>query len=58
MKYCLIANGIVVNVVAWDGKTPVNFGRVEVVGVDDDAFVGPGFIYDGENFTAPVQQVE
>lgn len=58
MKYCLIADGIVVNVVAWDGDTPVNFGSVEVVGVDDDAFVGPGFFYDGEKFTAPVQQVE
>jgi hypothetical protein len=54
MKYCLISNGVVINVVLWDGNENIDFGDVEVVGVKDDAYVGPGFTYDGKTFTAPV----
>lgn len=53
MKYCLIKNGLVVNVVVWDGITPVDFGDVDVVAVNDNIYVGPGFTYNGKKFTPP-----
>ncbi|MBC3230768.1 hypothetical protein [Serratia fonticola] len=53
MKYCLIQDGNVINVVIWDGITPVDFGDVEVLEVNDETYVGPGFTFDGVNFLAP-----
>jgi hypothetical protein len=53
MKHCLIRDGNVINVVIWDGETPVDFGEVDVVAVNDDVYVGPGFTYDGKEFTPP-----
>ena len=58
MKYCLIENGIVVNVTLWDGEEEINFGNVEVVKVADDLYVGPGFKYDGKKFIAPPPIIE
>lgn len=53
MKHCLISKGLVVNVVLWDGVQPCDFGDVDVVAVNDDEYVGPGFTYDGKKFTPP-----
>ncbi len=52
-RYAIVENGVVVNVVIWDGKT-------ECAAIPDDAIclpsnspVGPGFTFDGTAFAAP-----
>jgi hypothetical protein len=55
--FALVSDGTVVNVILWDGETPVNFGDVEVVEcphvTDEDgeiaSLVASGFQYvDGQ----------
>ncbi|WP_156293358.1 hypothetical protein [Serratia oryzae] len=58
MKHCLVSGGIVENVILWDGATPVDFGDAEVIGVDDDCYVAPGFLYDGKEFSPPPETKE
>ncbi|HFW6363180.1 tail assembly chaperone gp38 [Escherichia coli] len=50
-RYALIKNNIVVNIVIWDGAGDMfaDFKAVNISGVA----VGIGWIYDGNNFTAP-----
>ncbi|WP_157834768.1 MULTISPECIES: hypothetical protein [unclassified Serratia (in: enterobacteria)] len=55
MKYCLIANNVVVNVIEWDGEAQIQLGDMKAISVGDDVYVGPGFLYDGKKFTAPEQ---
>jgi hypothetical protein len=51
MKYAHIIDGIVVNVIVWDGVTPIELNG-ELVNVDDTP-CGPDWTYDGTTFTAP-----
>lgn len=55
-RYAIISAGTVENVINWDGDTaqwrPPE-GAV-AVRLADDAVVGPGYTYDGRDFTAPV----
>ena len=50
MKYCLVRDGVVENIVLWDGQAPVDFGDCKPVQIDEDIFVSIGYIYDGKNF--------
>ena len=52
MKYAIIENGTVTNVTLWDGTTEWSppEGSIAVACPDE---VGPGWTYDGTNFTAP-----
>lgn len=55
-KYALVNDsGIVENVILWDGVTPLDLAGYDVIGVDDDFYVGPGFLYDGKDFSPPPQ---
>lgn len=49
--YALIQNGVVADLVIWDGAAKVDFGSLTAVKVD--ATVQIGFSYDGTKFTAP-----
>lgn len=56
MRYALIHDGIVKNVIEWDGNTETwspSEGTVAIA-VDSDTMVGPGFFYDGSTFVQPV----
>ena len=52
----MIKNGLVENTALWDGVCKWNPGEeftlVEVTGTT----IGPGWTYDGENFTAPPRE--
>jgi hypothetical protein len=51
-RHAIIVSGVVENVIEWDGKAewqpPVGS---TVVQLDDDQPCGPGWIYDGIQFT-------
>lgn len=56
-KIAIIKDGIVQNIAIWDESSdwePSADILVDVTGM----FVGPGFSWDGENFSAPVEPVE
>jgi hypothetical protein len=56
--FALVSDGTVVNVILWDGETPVDFGHLEAVEcphvTDEDgeiaSLVEPGFQYVNEEF--------
>jgi hypothetical protein len=54
-KYAVIDNGIVVNVVIWDGESdwssPVG---CSIKQLPPDSPVGVGYAFDGSNFAPPV----
>ncbi|WP_419057136.1 hypothetical protein [Kluyvera georgiana] len=51
MRYALIKNGIVVNIVEWDGKGDL-FDSYETVNVDNIR-CGVGWKYQGDEYIAP-----
>lgn len=60
MKWALIKNGVVSNMIVAPEEADKDQYRAgiestidEIVEVEDDAYVGPGFSYDGSVFTAP-----
>lgn len=53
--YTLIENGIVVNMIEWDGAAAVNFGA-GITAVEAPAGVMIGYTFDGTNFAAPASQ--
>jgi len=55
MRYALVdADGLVVNAIAWDGVTEFDPGEgITVVKIPDGVGAGPGWTYDGTNWTAP-----
>lgn len=53
MNYALVKDGIVENVVIWDGEDDL-FDGFETVSIDG-LEVGIGWTYDGKVFTAPVE---
>jgi hypothetical protein len=50
--YALVENGVVNNIVTWDGVTPVNFSD-GLLAIEIDDSVRIGFTYDGTTFAAP-----
>ncbi len=55
MRYALIQNSIVVNVVEWDGDGEL-FNDYECLNVED-VVCGPGWSYSGGEFTAPPEYI-
>jgi len=58
MRYAIIKDGVVVNVILWDGQAEWQPPEgATLVNVDDIIF-GPGYLYDGETFTDPSPPLE
>ncbi|EHM8973251.1 hypothetical protein ACE19A_07015 [Escherichia coli] len=49
--YAVVENGVVINIVVWDGKS--EWQPVTGEAVSCSAQVGIGWLYDGSNFTQP-----
>jgi hypothetical protein len=55
-NYAYVENGVVTNVIVWDGVTPYNPGpTVTLVLLPDDSQVSIGYLYDADTntFSAP-----
>lgn len=58
MNYAIVANGVVVNIIVWDGDTSTwqpPQGSTAVA-IPDGTFVNIGYLYDGTSFSAPPTQ--
>lgn len=54
-KFAIIENGVVINIVVWDGETKFDLKDTQTaVDITDLKEVTIGSTYDGKNFTAPV----
>lgn len=54
-RYAIVANGVVTNVVLWDGSphwAPPNGSSANLL--PDDSIVGSGYTFDGTNYVEPV----
>lgn len=56
MNYALVKDGIVENVVIWNGEGDL-FNEFETVNIDEQT-AGIGWAYDGNVFTAPIEPVQ
>jgi hypothetical protein len=56
-NYAMVENGVVVNIIVWDGVTPYNPGpQYTLVIVPDGVFCAIGYLWDATSgFTAPPQ---
>lgn len=54
MKYAIIKDGTVINVILWDGQTDVGITD-QLVELGDNR-AGVGWTYDGTTFTAPPEE--
>jgi hypothetical protein len=52
MRYAIVQDGQVVNVILWDGMTAYDAPSTPIA-IPDDLAVCPGWSYDGSNWTAP-----
>lgn len=52
-KYAIVENGVVINIVVWDGKAEWSPDTGEPVLISDSVFVDLGYLYSNETFTAP-----
>jgi hypothetical protein len=52
MRYALVRNGVVANVIIWDGVQPYSAGDSELIELGE-LVVGPGFTYVGGVFEVP-----
>lgn len=52
--YALIKDGLVDNIVVWDGKGDL-FSDYQVVELNDGTIAAPGWSYDGKSFAAPAE---
>ena len=54
-RYAMVENGVVTNVIIWDGNAeawqPPAGSAVNLL--TDDSPVGPGWTFDGANYSAP-----
>jgi hypothetical protein len=51
-RYAVIANGVVENVIVWDGQSEYP-GSDSLINLESIPWVGPGYTYDGTTFTPP-----
>lgn len=56
-RYAIVNSGLVTNIVMWDGEENCSAIPADAIRVSDSQFVGPGFTYDGVNFTPPPEQI-
>ncbi|MEX5413424.1 tail fiber assembly protein [Atlantibacter hermannii] len=54
MSYAIIENGVVVNVVMWDGQDKEIFAGKNIVDISDKP-VGIGYLYKNKKFLPPVR---
>lgn len=54
MRYAIVKDGVVENVIAWDGETPYQADG-ELVSLDG-VVAGVGWTYDGKAFVAPLEE--
>jgi len=52
-KYAIIDNGVVINIVVWDGVAAWSPESGKPVEIKDSVFVDIGYLYSNEQFTAP-----
>jgi hypothetical protein len=57
MRHALIEDGIVINVIVWDGESPYDPGEGVTIKPCSD-LVGAGFTYNGKKFTPPELEPE
>ncbi|VVE05479.1 hypothetical protein PMO31116_02324 [Pandoraea morbifera] len=56
-RYAVVLNGVVANVVMWDGASECEaFDLLQLIPIDDRAEVGIGWGFDGNEFYAPQPQ--
>jgi hypothetical protein len=53
-RYAVITNGVVSNVIVWDGESEYP-DSAELVDLSENPQVGPGWTYSGATFSAPEQ---
>lgn len=53
-RYAIVQNGVVTNVVIWDGEAECAAIPADAIKLDDGSLVSPGYTYDGVTFTPPV----
>jgi hypothetical protein len=56
--YALIQNGVVINIIAWDGDTATwePPAGIAVAAVPEDSSAGIGWTYNGTTFSAPASE--
>jgi hypothetical protein len=55
-NYAIVSNGVVENVIVWDGETPFS-GSEGLIDLASNPEVGPGYTYNGTTFAPPTNQV-
>jgi hypothetical protein len=55
MRWAVIRDGVVANIIIWDGVTEFDHGADQLVSIDapDRAMVGPRWTWDGVAFAPP-----
>lgn len=53
MRWAVIRDGVVENVIEWDGETTWEPEPGAAIVADEDGLAQPGYLYDGVSFTAP-----
>lgn len=56
-KYAIVSQGVVENVVLWDGSSPCDAIPIDAILLPDTSNVCPGYTYDEANFVAPPEPV-
>lgn len=57
MKYALVENNVVTNIVLWDGVSPFETDG-ELIPLDDDPPLGIGWHREGSEWIAPTPEIE
>jgi len=58
-RYAIVVEGVVLNIIAWDGETEYDvkqagYGdKAELMALDEDSSVTAGYLYNGKSFSAP-----
>lgn len=53
VRWAVIRDGVVENVIEWDGETTWEPEPGAAIVADEDGLAQPGYLYDGVSFTAP-----
>jgi len=56
-KYAIIDNGVVINIVVWDGVAAWSPEPGKPIEIKDSAFVDLGYLYSNEKFTDPEESI-
>lgn len=56
-KWSVVKEGVVRNVIIWDGQEPIQV-EGELIAVEEDCPVGPGWTYENGEWVAPPSDEE